>query len=146
MAFCHSSFHSRTGIQSPRSEFGREVLMAVTRFRGFLTSEIPEPWNQATRPETLAHIAAEYGTTADRLVRHTVVEVPDTVLTREWVLWMHSQSPDGYVPPMMVNHADCVASRGSDALLATLVSLQERGRPLPFWAHVWTQRGRPAQV
>ena len=57
--------------------------MAVTRFRGFLTSEIPEPWSQATRPETLAHIAAEYGTTADRLVRHTVVEVPETVLTRD---------------------------------------------------------------
>ena len=67
--------------------------MAVTRFRGFLTSEIPEPWSQATRPETLAHVAAEYGTTADGLVRHTVVEVPETVLTRGWVLWMHSQSP-----------------------------------------------------
>ena len=56
--------------------------MAVARFQGFLTSEIIEPWNQATRPETLAHIAAEYGTTADRLVRHTVVEVPETVLTK----------------------------------------------------------------
>ena len=83
MVCCHASFHSRTGIQPPRSEFGREVLMAVTRFRGFLTSEIPEPWNQATRPETLAHIAAEYGTTADRLVRHKVVEVQETVLARD---------------------------------------------------------------
>ena len=120
--------------------------MDVARFQGFLTREIPEPWNQATRPDTLAHIAADYGTTVDRLVRHTVVEVPETVWTWGWVLWMRSQPPDGYAPPMVVSQADFVASRGSDALLATLASLQETGRPLPFWAHVWTQRDRPAQA
>ena len=119
--------------------------MAVTRFRGFLTSEIPEPWSQATRPETLAHIAAEYGTTADRLVRHTVVEVPETVLT------MGMGPMDAFPVPRRLRSSDdgepcrLRGFPGSDALLATLVSLQETGRPLPFWEHVWTRQDRPAQ-
>ena len=119
------------------------VLMAAAGFRGFLANEIPEGWNQATRPETLAHIAAEYKTTADRLQRHTVVEVPETIQTRAWVHWIHSQPENGYVPPMLVNHNDFVAARGFEALMATVASLQDTGRPLAFGGHVWTQRRTP---
>ena len=119
------------------------VLMVAVGFRGFLANEIPEVWNQATRPETLAHIAAEYNTTADRLERYTVVEVPETALTRAWVHWIHSQPGTGYVPPMLVNQNDFVAARGFGALMATLASLQDTGRPLAFWGHVWTQRRTP---
>ena len=117
--------------------------MAAVGFRGFLANEIPEVWNQATRPETLAHIAAEYNTTVDRLERYTVVEVPETALTRAWVHWIHSQPGTGYVPPMLVNQDDFVAARGFGALMATLTSLQDIGRPLACWGHVWTQRRTP---
>ena len=117
--------------------------MVAVGFRGSLANEIPEVWNQATRPETLAHIAAEYNTTVDRLERYTVVEVPETALTRAWVHWIHSQPGTGYVPPMLVNQNDSVAARGFGALMATLTSLQDTGRPLAVWGHVWTQRRTP---
>ena len=117
--------------------------MTTARFRGFLTSEIPESWNQATRPETQAHVLAKYNITADRLERYTVVEVPETPRTREWVLWIHSQPSTGYVPPMFANQTDFIALRGLAALTETLLSLPETGRPLPFWAHIWTRRSVP---
>ena len=51
--------------------------------------------------------------------------------------------PTGYVPPMLVNQTDFVASRGFAALAETLLSLQETGRPLLFGAQIWTQRSVP---
>ena len=117
--------------------------MAAAGFRGFLANKIPRVWNQAARPETLAHIATEYNTTTDRLERYTVVEVPETALTRSWVHWIHAQPGTGYVPPILVNQNDFVAARGFGTLMATLTSLQDTGRPLAFWGHVWTQRRTP---
>ena len=104
--------------------------MAAAGCRGFLANEIPEVWNQATRPEALAHIAVEYNTTADRLERFTVVEVPETAQTRAWVHWIHSQPEAGYVPLMLVHQNDFVAARGFGTLMVTLASLQDKGRPL----------------
>ena len=120
--------------------------MAAAGFRGVQANEIPEVWNQATRPETLAHLAAEYNTTADRLERYTVVEVPETALTRAWVHWILSQPATGYVPPMLVNQNDFVAARAFGALMATLASLQDTGRPLAFWGMSGPNGGRPREA